>query len=541
MAGRTLVIGIDGCTPNIVEAMAKAGELPNIQRLINQGASGILKSTIIPNSFPAWVSCFTGVNEGKHRVFWMFLREDDYDNITLVNSYHISAKAVWEILSEYGYKSIVINTPCTYPASAFRFDGILISCWLTPSWDSDFVKPPWIKDEIKEAIGEYLFAPWDETKDRDEIIRLAKLGVRKRAELSAYLMKKYDWNLLWLVFTDTDAIQHYFWKDMDTSHPMHNPKAPQKYKQAIHDIYREVDKAVGLLLECLDESDNVFIISDHGFEPAFLSFDAHQFLYDKRLLSYKKIRNVRQTVKNILIRLNMLNYVRKIYNAFKENIRNKRVVEQLRNKEILIKEVYSGIDWSRTKAYSTFDSGISINLGGRNVQGIVNDDEYEKLRDFIIDELRKIKFPNGNQAFRAVVRREEAFKGKFTQKAADIIYYLDYTEGCQTKRTTRYFKPTDEWHTGNHNPYGIIIAKGPNIKAGMKIETKITDVTPTILYTMGLPLTEDMDGNVIDMFERRVEIRREGKSEINRAKEIVYKEEDEKKILDRLKALGYID
>ena len=54
------------------------------------------------------------------------------------------------------------------------------------------------------------------------------------------------------------------------------------------------------------------------------------------------------------------------------------------------------IDWSRTKAYTSWNPGIFINLKGREPNGIVEYSEYEKLRDFIIAELKKLEDRKGS-------------------------------------------------------------------------------------------------------------------------------------------------
>lgn len=49
-----------------------------------------------------------------------------------------------------------------------------------------------------------------------------------------------------------------------------------------------------------------------------------------------------------------------------------------------------------------------------------------------------------------------------------------------------------------HSPYGFLAVKGPNIKKGEKIfGASLMDITPTILHMYGLPVGEDMEGNVL--------------------------------------------
>lgn len=49
-----------------------------------------------------------------------------------------------------------------------------------------------------------------------------------------------------------------------------------------------------------------------------------------------------------------------------------------------------------------------------------------------------------------------------------------------------------------HNPYGIIVMKGPGIKQGEVISgASVIDVTPTLLTLFGLPVGKDMEGKVL--------------------------------------------
>ena len=55
----------------------------------------------------------------------------------------------------------------------------------------------------------------------------------------------------------------------------------------------------------------------------------------------------------------------------------------------------------------------------------------------------------------------------------------------------------------DHEPLGIFIARGPNIRAGQVLEgASVLDVTPTVLHYLGLDVATDMDGRVLkEIFE----------------------------------------
>lgn len=55
MAGRTIVLGLDGADWNFLEPWLDAGELPELQRLMETGVSGPLETVFPPSTVPAWL------------------------------------------------------------------------------------------------------------------------------------------------------------------------------------------------------------------------------------------------------------------------------------------------------------------------------------------------------------------------------------------------------------------------------------------------------------------------------------------------------
>ncbi|NIR52147.1 sulfatase-like hydrolase/transferase [candidate division KSB1 bacterium] len=56
------------------------------------------------------------------------------------------------------------------------------------------------------------------------------------------------------------------------------------------------------------------------------------------------------------------------------------------------------------------------------------------------------------------------------------------------------------WKSGGHGkaPEGVVILSGPKIKQNRRLETaSVLDMTPTMLYALGLPVAADMDGKVL--------------------------------------------
>src|SRR5439155_19793048 len=103
-----------------------------------------------------------------------------------------------------------------------------------------------------------------------------------------------------------------------------------------------------------------------------------------------------------------------------------------------------------------------------------------------------------------------------------------------------------EWG-GTHRRDGILIAQGKPFKKGVQIHgARLIDMAPTILYLMGQPVPEDMDGRVLqELFEpafiaaNRVQVG--GSAGLDAEQGAHYSVEEAAIVEERLKGLGYIE
>ncbi len=100
--------------------------------------------------------------------------------------------------------------------------------------------------------------------------------------------------------------------------------------------------------------------------------------------------------------------------------------------------------------------------------------------------------------------------------------------------------------TGHYNhmnaPPGVFICYGPGIKQGVRIEdAHVYDITPTVLYALGLPYAEDFDGKVLtEIFENPRPLQTIPTYETGRrASHRVIQSDIDKAYKDKLRALGY--
>lgn len=555
MSGKTrvLVIGMDGATPELLFPWAKEGKLPNLNKIINNGTIGNLKSTYPPQSATAWTSFMTGKNPGKHGIFHFLKRNPESYEYLPVNAKDNRAKTIWSILSEHNKKVGVMNVPITYPPD--KVNGFIITGLGTPSHESDFTYPIELKEKLLNQLN-YKIQTTEFYKKNNENFFLEDVynTEQKKTDIAIFLMKNYEWDFFIVVFMGADQIQHFFWKYRDKTHPAHNSKEAEKYGSAILRYYQKLDEFVGNITKYLDNDTNVIIMSDHGGGPLHKELHLNYYLRELGLLSFKKTRKSKINYWLLKLGFSMEN-IYELASAIKlqrlSNILPKKIIGNIPKHDML-----SLIDWDRTKAYSHGNMGLMyINLKGREPNGIVTPEEYDELRDYIIKELYKLKDPEtGKNIVDKVFKKEEIYNGECLEDAPDlfIVPEMQYHEIASFSDVLT--KPTgniDEIdfrlrRSGQHRLNGILLMEGKNIKKGITIKNaEIIDLAPTILYMIGIRIPSDMDGKVLkDAFDplylESNPIQYEDILQYKTQLDYEWSKEDEEKVKERLRTLGYM-
>jgi predicted AlkP superfamily phosphohydrolase/phosphomutase len=571
---KVFVLGLDGATFNLINPWMEEGKLPHMAQLVKEGASGTLTSTIPDHSAAAWSSFITGKNPGKHGLFHFSEHLPNSYKVRFVNASTRDGPSLWRIISDAGKKVGILNVPMTYPPEAVN--GFMISGMDSPGPDSGFTYPSGIYEELQRNVGGYRieFGLWSfiSKGQIDLVVQKQKEAVKQRFAAMRYLMDHNPWELFVAVFTATDRAQHAFWKYMDPKHPLYNPEFNHRYGSHILSIYQDMDEIVKYLLETLDDETLLMVMSDHGAGPSGArSLYLNNWLWERGLLFFRdSAKSNPSTIisrcKNVLYRNWLGSLPRRLWGSLSRE-----------KKELLMKVFpglldlvasrfyFSRIDMEKTKAYAeeskTF---IWINKKRSDSMGLVEPgEEYEQLRDFIIEELQNLTCPETNEPVIArAYRKEEIYHGRHLNKAPDIIvtfrpagyvprpsYSVDSSVVLQT--LSRKTLEKDEFNlreNGRHEPNGILMVRGNRIKRGCVLEeAHIMDLAPTILYMMGLPVPDDMDGKVLSgIFEPDVmkqnpitycasEGLEAGHQEIT-----PYSEGEEETVRERLRDLGYL-
>jgi predicted AlkP superfamily phosphohydrolase/phosphomutase len=549
---RVLVIGLDGVPLDIIQTWADAGSLPNLQNLMNTGTVGKLRSTLPPTSGPSWSSFATGKNPGKTGIYDFLHRRRGTYCFPANSAWHRYGKAIWSLLSEAGKTVGVLNVPVSYPVEAVN--GFMISGFMTPYSARDFFHPPGLLAEIEAELGAYHIYPTTTFSEgrADEFIRACDQLLEKRTRTALWLMERYDWDFFMAVFFDTDRILHQLWHYLDPSHPWRRDDAHVDKSGPVRRYFERLDESIGRLLERVDDDTTVIVLSDHGMGPAHNFVVLNNWLAEVGLLRFKDDLPTRFkrwmfdtgfTLKNVhklVDRLGLAKHAE--YKALYS-------VDELLKRLFLS---FLNVDWSRTRAYSfgRHTGPIYVNLKGREPQGSVEPGrEYEELRQEIAELACDFRDPrSGRPIIGRVLRREELYSGPHFEQAPDLTLLpaqeTDIFFGLADFGDNRTVGPVYRY-SGMHRDDGLLIMNGKYVRPGAQIQgAAIWDVAPTILHTLGLEVPQDMDGQVLQAVLQSCVPQPLAPSNNGRAAKDIradfYSPEEEKEIMERLSALGYL-
>jgi predicted AlkP superfamily phosphohydrolase/phosphomutase len=223
------------------------------------------------------------------------------------------------------------------------------------------------------------------------------------------------------------------------------------------------------------------------------------------------------------------------------------------NRSVFKTDLDHCIDWAQTQAFfaSIPAQGIYINVRRGDRGTVAPGADYGALRGQIRDGLLALADPrSGERIVDRVWFREELYHGPWVHLAPDVLFVArDYSYlGRELLGTRGVVESSMNWANGFHRMNGVLIGYGPHVRRGVHLEgATMVDVAPTVLYTLGLPVPENMDGRVLTgaldpQFVATHPIRREpplGKGDGGPGEG--YSDDEQAEVAGRLAALGYIE
>jgi len=470
-ARKVLVIGLDCAPPSVLFKTGDEGplglkdRLPNLSRLIDEGIYGPLCSSIPCITVPAWTSMLSSKDPGTLGFYGFRNRADhSYHRMNIATGNAIEDHRVWDVLSEAGKTSVVVGVPQTYPVKPLK--GCLISSFLTPNTDRQYTHPHELRYEIDRILdgADYdVDVPNFRTEDKGFLLEQIQEMTEKRFAVLKSFLKEKPWDFYMFVEIGLDRIHHGMWKYWDPDHHKHEPDNP--YKDAIPEYYEYLDRELGEMLGLLDDDTIVMVVSDHGAKGMDGGFVVNEWLRREGLL------------------------------ALKEPPRGDGPIPFEK----------AEIDWENTTAWGAggYYSRIFMNVEGREPQGAVPAEDYEKVRDELKERIESIVDHNGEPMNSIAYKPQDLYR-EVRNVAPDLMVYF----GNLRWRALGTFGHSDVYafendlgpDDANHDQNGVFVMWDPRENHGGRYveDLELRDVAPTILDLMKVSIPSDMQGKVIE-------------------------------------------
>jgi len=273
-ATKLLLIGLDCADPALLTQWMETGDLPVLQSVRQRGTWGRLHSPPALADDATWASFQTGVSPARHgRYFFHAIEPGSYRD-PFWQEGHLQYRPFWETLSDAGKRVAVIDAPKS-PLSR-NIHGIHVTDWRvhgrdrkTQSW------PEGISAELLSRFGEdgtdcLSQKPWLcdahalAEENYDEFISHLARSADDKLTYAQELLNQGGWDMFLVVFKEAHCISHKFWHLLDAANPAHSPEFTLRYGNAIKEIFKRLDRAIGRLLETAGPDTNVIIFSDLG-------------------------------------------------------------------------------------------------------------------------------------------------------------------------------------------------------------------------------------------------------------------------------------
>ena len=275
----------------------------------------------------------------------------------------------------------------------------------------------------------------------------------ERLAMFADALRKTRHGVAGVVFDTSDRIQHLFYRQMRDGLP------DSQFGGVIEEMYRRMDRVVGMALEHVDDSTALVVLSDHGFCAFDSGVNLNSWLRENGYLTVAAAGGGKY---------------------------------------------FEGVNWKTTHAYALGLGGLYLNLRGREPEGIVAPgEEARALKRELIARLSGLRDGRGEVAIRNVYDADAIYSGPYLDRAPDLI--VGYNEGFRTawgaavgKTGGPVFEVNDRPWSGDHcvDPPlvpGVLFANRPIESPDPGIE----DLAPSFLRLFGVDPPAWMEGKPV--------------------------------------------
>ncbi|MBN2802203.1 MAG: alkaline phosphatase family protein [Deltaproteobacteria bacterium] len=433
-----IIIGLDSFSPLLAFDKLKE-QMPFLNSMCKKGMCAPMRSTDPPITSPAWISMTSGKRPEELGIYGFNVENKNSRLPHIVNSNSVNTKRIWDYAADINKKSVVVSVPVTYPPVE-NPNITMVSGFLTPSIDCDYVNPKDLKGELNVLFGDYIIDVDNfRSENKDQILSDLRAYTSQHFDIFRYLIEKESPHFAMITDLGPDRFHHSM---LSSIHPNH--KSYKLKKEALQ-YYSLLDEEIKKTCDLAGPDTLVMVVSDHGVKPLLGAVGANEILIEEGLL--------------------VLN------DSYPQNA---TPLSQL------------NINWSKSAAFARggYAGRIFLNLKSRFSDGSVS----KKRAPVILDKIRQLfneSLDNNGVTFKnELFTPQELYTSKYLGIPPDLTIYfgnLDYRCAGTVGHGTHFLETNDNGpDDANHDFEGIFVIGNTGVIDAKDILSKkllhITDI-----------------------------------------------------------------
>jgi len=421
-----LAIAVDAAEPTFIRHLMDRGELPKLKSLLDGGKWLRVKSPAHLGSGSVWPTFIAGQSPIVHGVYGEWLWDP-----TLMSVIRYDGKRVtpfWKNLVEHGVSVGVLDIPFMPLVGVSK--GFEISEW--GAHDIVDAATRFAPVSIANTVAQHSPHPLQtrleisgpaDNRGLEQVGNICVDGIATRGKLTRALLAETQPQLALIGFSELHHSAHYLWHQVEPDHLTYRDAGMRSFmntRPTMSDIYRELDRQVGELVEMVGPETSIMVFSLHGMRPAFgipsfltswLREQGFCRLNDWRDQSWGgRVRSSFATLK----RHTPVSLKKIYYTMLPRDVTYR----------LALTTIMPGYDWVNTRAFAlpTDQHGwIRVNLIGREAGGTVPAVNYDDTCNELERALSGLRSDRGEPLVDKVIRTASSVDEAMERLLPDLV------------------------------------------------------------------------------------------------------------------------
>jgi predicted AlkP superfamily phosphohydrolase/phosphomutase len=466
---RVLAFAVDAAEPTLIRKMIEQNEMPALKSLLSEGKWIGVKSPADIGSGSVWASFITGEAPVTHGIYGEWCWEPERMGIRRVTGRQLTP--FWKALAANGTTIGVFDIPFMPVVGLSK--GFEVSEWGPHELLEGRVQaaPDRVANLMSSHPGHPLSSDRLDAGGPDDYENLQRLisasleGIRHRGSLVRSLLTATRPHLSLIAFTEIHHAAHFLWHTVEPDHEVYKTQvfdSLRPIKPTLKDIYREVDRQIGALIETFGQGLTILAFSLHGMQPchgvpAFLA----PLLCEKGFSQLADWQSQSWSERAIALmgaaKRRSPTALRKLYYKLLPATTTQRLARPT---------MLPAYDWNRTRAFSLPSDQygwIRINLRGREAAGIVSTDQYAGLCRELEQLIRSLATEDGKPLAREIIRTANSGADSLGLNLPDIVVHWEhevFRAPLRIRGSSVVSQPVGRKYNGQHALDGFCILRG---------------------------------------------------------------------------------